>query len=286
MAKRPFDVIILSESDLLKEGLVRALNSNDFTVISSNRLSSGESLQGLLPRESEVLLIVDASDDFNTALNTIKPFKLTYPNGRVAVLVGRYHFHTAGMISALQSGATAYLMSCTMLDTLIKSLELVILGQTVVPPSMLTYLLDHSHGRSNRRKGDSQNGPGINGNDNEHDQEEDRYSEEDEDAIKTVSQAEEGKYRPHLSAQQTAILQCLIDGDSNKLIARKMKIADATVKVHIKAILRKIRVENRTQAAIWAMRNASLDSASRNDLWKTRKSGTGGASDLEMRASL
>jgi two-component system nitrate/nitrite response regulator NarL len=45
----------------------------------------------------------------------------------------------------------------------------------------------------------------------------------------------------------------LIEGDSNKAIARKIDIAEATVKVHVKAILRKIRVHNRTQAAIWAM---------------------------------
>jgi two-component system nitrate/nitrite response regulator NarL len=39
------------------------------------------------------------------------------------------------------------------------------------------------------------------------------------------------------------------------VIARKIDITEATVKVHVKAILRKIRVHNRTQAAIWAMNN-------------------------------
>jgi two-component system nitrate/nitrite response regulator NarL len=50
----------------------------------------------------------------------------------------------------------------------------------------------------------------------------------------------------------------LIEGNSNKSIARKIDIAEATVKVHVKAILRKIRVQNRTQAAIWGMNNESL----------------------------
>jgi two-component system nitrate/nitrite response regulator NarL len=48
-------------------------------------------------------------------------------------------------------------------------------------------------------------------------------------------------------------VECLVHGDSNKGIARKLQIAEATVKVHIKAILRKIRAANRTQVAIWAM---------------------------------
>ena len=44
-------------------------------------------------------------------------------------------------------------------------------------------------------------------------------------------------------------------GHANKVIARTCDIAEATVKVHMKSILRKIRVDNRTQAAIWAMEN-------------------------------
>ena len=53
-------------------------------------------------------------------------------------------------------------------------------------------------------------------------------------------------------------MRCLIESDSNKCIARKIDITEATVKVHIKAILRKIRVQNRTQAAIWGINNRPL----------------------------
>src|SRR5260370_1620156 len=48
------------------------------------------------------------------------------------------------------------------------------------------------------------------------------------------------------------------DGDSKDCIAAKMGTGEATVKVHVKAVLRKIRVQNRTQAAIWGMNNGSL----------------------------
>ena len=50
---------------------------------------------------------------------------------------------------------------------------------------------------------------------------------------------------PQLSPRKKSILRCLVEGDSNKSIARKIDIAEATVKVHVKAILRKIRVQNR-----------------------------------------
>jgi two-component system nitrate/nitrite response regulator NarL len=60
---------------------------------------------------------------------------------------------------------------------------------------------------------------------------------------------------PGLSEREIQMLDGLVKGHANKVIARACEITEATVKVHMKSILRKIRVENRTQAAIWAMAN-------------------------------
>jgi len=54
-----------------------------------------------------------------------------------------------------------------------------------------------------------------------------------------------------LSAREQQILSALVQGHSNKAIARAVGAAEATVKTHVKAILRKIGAQNRTQAAIW-----------------------------------
>ena len=61
------------------------------------------------------------------------------------------------------------------------------------------------------------------------------------------------RVRHGLSEREEQILKGLVKGLSNKIIARKLDIAEATVKVHMKSILRKIRVANRTQAAVWAL---------------------------------
>jgi len=58
---------------------------------------------------------------------------------------------------------------------------------------------------------------------------------------------------PGLSEREEQILRGLVKGHSNKMIARTCGVTDATIKVHMKSILRKIRVANRTQAAIWAL---------------------------------
>ena len=60
----------------------------------------------------------------------------------------------------------------------------------------------------------------------------------------------------NLSERETEILQQLVLGEANKVISRRLMISEATVKVHVKAILRKLHVLNRTQAAIWAVHRA------------------------------
>lgn len=58
-----------------------------------------------------------------------------------------------------------------------------------------------------------------------------------------------------ISTRETQILQFLLVGESNKAIGRHLAITEATVKVHLKSLLRKINASNRTQAAIWGMNN-------------------------------
>ncbi|TXH76690.1 two-component system response regulator NarL [Thiobacillus sp.] len=57
-----------------------------------------------------------------------------------------------------------------------------------------------------------------------------------------------------LTEQESRILDHLIGGKSNKLIARDMNIAEGTVKVHVKHLLKKLNLRSRVEAAVWADR--------------------------------
>jgi two-component system nitrate/nitrite response regulator NarL len=57
-----------------------------------------------------------------------------------------------------------------------------------------------------------------------------------------------------LTEQETRILDHLIDGKSNKLIAKDMGITEGTVKVHVKHLLKKLNLRSRVEAAVWADR--------------------------------
>jgi two-component system nitrate/nitrite response regulator NarL len=107
------------------------------------------------------------------------------------------------------------------------------MGETIFPPAFLSFALDPESDRVGKAVLRDENAQPI---------------------LFTTRDA----IAPQLSPREKSILQCLIEGYSNKCIARKIDIAEATVKVHVKAILRKIRVQNRTQAAIWGMNNGCL----------------------------
>jgi two-component system nitrate/nitrite response regulator NarL len=230
MKERSLNAVILSANAVFSEGLVRILTRVGCNVVSS-RSFPDDSILSALPTDSTVLVIVDANDDFDGAINQIEPIKRHYPNGRVTILVGQHQVQLPQMLAAFRRGASAYLTTFMTPEALIKSLELVMLGEAIMPMTMLTDLLNHQHGASDHR----------------------------------------GNHSAHLSVREMDIVRCLVQGNSNKVIARKMKIADATVKVHVKAILRKIRVANRTQVAIWAMRNGPLTSANHDGLFDEGK---------------
>jgi two-component system nitrate/nitrite response regulator NarL len=59
--------------------------------------------------------------------------------------------------------------------------------------------------------------------------------------------------RSFLTARENEVLGSLSRGHSNKEIARELDMSAATVKVHLKAVLRKLQVRNRTEAAVWAI---------------------------------
>ncbi|WP_207485955.1 LuxR C-terminal-related transcriptional regulator [Arenibaculum pallidiluteum] len=120
------------------------------------------------------------------------------------------------MVSAIQAGVDGCLVKDISPDALQQSLRLVMMGEKVFPTHLAALLV------SGRVQGGELAVPAS---------------------------------RKGLSPREAEILRCLVNGDSNKMIANRLGITEATVKVHLKSLLRKISASNRTQAAIWALNN-------------------------------
>lgn len=61
-------------------------------------------------------------------------------------------------------------------------------------------------------------------------------------------------FHTDLSNREMETITCVAKGQSNKLIAKNLNITESTVKIHLKTILRKLGMKNRTQVAIWAIK--------------------------------
>jgi DNA-binding NarL/FixJ family response regulator len=75
---------------------------------------------------------------------------------------------------------------------------------------------------------------------------------------------------PPLTPRQKEVLERLREGKSNKLIARELNMTEATVKVHVRQIMRKFGATNRTQAVLCAARLSSADRDDKAGALQTR----------------
>jgi DNA-binding NarL/FixJ family response regulator len=234
--RQSFATILVGKSILLREGLVRILRSANFRVLAS--VSCADDLvPSKLQLHQPLFLVVHTGDDFDAAVEQVELFRNQHPGGRIAIVAD--HYRLSELISAFRAGTNGYFADVMTCDAFIKSMELVMMGETIFPPAFLSFILDPE-------------GPHL---------AEAAPNDEDGEPILVTT---EDAIAPTLSPREKLILSCLIEGNSNKSIARKIDIAEATVKVHVKAILRKIRVQNRTQAAIWGMNNGSVTRLANN----------------------
>ncbi len=160
-----------------------------------------------------VLVLVDLPDCGEALTGHIGQIRIVAPRARIVVLTEAIRVNR--LADALSVGVDGYMLKNMSADALQQSLRLVLLGEKVFPTD-LAHLL--TNGRIVSRSDSGQMGH-FNG----------------------------------LSDREMQILGCLLNGAQNKQIANELKISDGTVKVHLKAILKKIHVQNRTQAAIWAL---------------------------------
>lgn len=169
----------------------------------------------LQPSPCDAKLVIVDANAFAEGLSACEQVRQSHPDVRVVLMVDEYDIdHIA---KAFATGAVdGYLVKTIPCEPLGGALRLVAMGEKIMPSQLVESFTDSSH-RLLPMTWDINCG-GLN-----------------------------------LSNREVEILRCLLDGDANKVISRRLRITDATVKVHIKAILRKLRVKNRTQAAIWAV---------------------------------
>jgi two-component system nitrate/nitrite response regulator NarL len=157
-------------------------------------------------------LVLVGLPDSDDVTTRVRQIRAAAPRTRIVMLADSIRINR--LADAMTSGVDGYLLKNMSADALHQSLRIVLLGEKVFPTELANLLT-----------GD-----------------------------RLVSRSDLGTTRHlnGLSDRELQILSHVRKGGQNKQIANDLKISDGTVKVHLKSILKKIHVQNRTQAAIWA----------------------------------
>lgn len=204
-------VALVGHDPIVREGIRRILTGSRFEV--SEALNFPEQVGSAKdPAPANTTIVLINGASVDVEEAIVADLRDRLPGARMLVLVEK--FQLSSMMHALGAGVNGYLVNDLSAARLIESLEMLDAGETVLPPQLLDVLSEAP-------------------------------SRQDAESV------EKSLKNARLSDRETELLRCLVAGMPNKVIARRMDISEATVKVHVKAVLRKLEVQNRTQAAIW-----------------------------------
>jgi DNA-binding NarL/FixJ family response regulator len=214
-------VLIVDDHPLFREGLQRALELEDDVVIAGH-CEDGEMALRLTRQYQPDVILLDVNLPTMNGLQVARQLKAERA-GVAVVLLTAYH-EVGQVIHAMRAGASAY---C---------------AKTITPDDLIAIIRDAAAGyyiigddRMDRRSVETWINAHI-------------------EAIAGPHVADSDEHFIPLSPREMEILQSVTNGMSNKEIASRLGISQQTVKNHMTSILKKLNVEDRTQAAVMALR--------------------------------
>jgi two-component system nitrate/nitrite response regulator NarL len=225
-AARPrIQLLLVDDHSLFRRGLRALLEQDERFEVCAEAGDVGEALRALGQHRPDVILLDNHLPGVR-GVDALPSVKEAAPRARVLMLT--VSEDAQDLAAALQAGADGYLLKTVESDQLCDAIVKVLDGDSVVSPEMMTKLVSAFR---TRPSGDTAPAP-----------------------IDPPQRAP-GSDRSALSAlspREREILVLIARGDSNKLIARALDIAETTVKIHVQHILRKLDLNSRVQAAVFA----------------------------------
>lgn len=220
-------VVVTHPSPLLHNGLRELFAKSSFRPLRVATTLTPTLETYLISLQSAVWLtgIGQSPADTNFLLR-----KIISANPRIKAVIMAGSQEPENIVAALKSGACGYIHHHIAGETLLRSLELIVHGEMIVHSQLAASEIAVADGPTRTIACPART----------------------LDLKLRGSNENESTEIPSLSRREMLILRMLIEGASNKSIALKLVITESTVKVHMKSVLRKLRLRNRTQAAIWA----------------------------------
>ena len=211
-------ILVVDDHPLMAGAVKLALQGMDTTAtvdLAEALQQATDMAQAATPYD---LCLLDLGLPDISGIDALVRFRASCPELPVVVLSGKDD--RASILAGLDAGAMGYIPKSSPVSVMINAIRLVMSGAVYVPAEALRVKIGEQ-GPQAQAQVHAQAG----------------------------TQAGAG-----LSARQTEVLELLLKGLPNKLIARRLDISDNTVKIHVSSVLRALGVSSRTQALLAAHR--------------------------------
>lgn len=214
-------LMIVDDHPLFRAGLHRVVEMEpDFTIV--GEATDGQEALDMARKLEPQVILMDINLPILNGLQVTR--ELTGSRSNVAIIVLTAYHDDEQMLHAIRAGGSAYFPKDVDPQELVKAIREVAKGNymlndsVLAKPQVATWLINQF-----------------------------------EQMQVTDAEGSEFAYQP-LSVREMEILTCITRGKSNKEIAQQLGISRQTVKNHMTSILRKLAVNDRTQAAVYALR--------------------------------
>lgn len=216
----PIKVLIADDHMLVREGIIKILTLEEDLEITGEAGDGQQAVAIALERDIDIALL-DVNMPVMDGIEACRKIKKIKP--RVGVIALTIHDQEEYLFEFIRAGASAYLLKDVSPGQLVETIRGVANGNSYIPPKLMTSVF----------------------------QEINRMSVKLDPSPKTDDS--------QLTPREIEVLQLVARGSSNRAIAKNLFISEKTVKNHLYRIFQKLNVEDRTQAALYALKNKIVD---------------------------
>jgi DNA-binding NarL/FixJ family response regulator len=210
------DVVLVEDHRLFREGLVELLGAVDPSLRVAASCDSAEQALEVVPRMLPDVVIMDIHLTQMSGIQAIRRLAVLCPTVRVVVVSGSAD--DRDVLDAILAGACGYVLKDAPVEQIAEAIRLAAQGGTKLSPTVASQLLEHvRHAKPQAHIADALVG--------------------------------------ELTPRELEVLRLLAAGMENAEIAGALVISTRTARNHVASILEKLQMQNRIQAAVYAVRH-------------------------------